>query len=45
LSTSSYPTVYLLDRDLKIVKTFVGYGKNSVKEILEYVDERDSGNK
>ena len=39
LNPSSYPTIYLLDRDLKIVKTFVGYDKNTVKEILEYVDE------
>lgn len=39
LNTSSYPTLYLLNRDLKIVKTFEGYNKKRVNEIIEYADK------
>jgi hypothetical protein len=39
LNTSSYPTIYLLNRDLKVVQTFVGYDKNKVREILDYIDK------
>jgi predicted CoA-binding protein len=39
LNTSSYPTLYLLNRDLKVVKTFEGYNNKRVNEIIEYTDK------